>query len=315
MKIYCPECENACSDRADACPKCGHPLSARAARTEPTVSLITLKGKPLWVALTIAFGVGIPALTLLMRDEPAHTNAPPTVQIKDVPLFSDEADQQWADAAAALDVTEQLPTGHAQRVWRTATLMASLDYGRSGSARSIPITVPALTAATSGYVIIGPQGTYPFRVEWRLRRDVDDCGSYCNFMRVEQDALYDYELGTRATHEWGTYNGHLFDSDTADESLWLIAFAEQICKYDVHPEFFSDGYKQSEDIDEWISQRSFVVRSREPTPAEDQYHIEIEQRIGDYLFRVEISEFYVGKGSPSCRIMIVFKYLGEREDS
>ena len=28
MNVYCPNCENACSDKAPACPKCGHPLAA-----------------------------------------------------------------------------------------------------------------------------------------------------------------------------------------------------------------------------------------------------------------------------------------------
>lgn len=28
MRVYCPECENPCSDMAEACPKCGHPLTS-----------------------------------------------------------------------------------------------------------------------------------------------------------------------------------------------------------------------------------------------------------------------------------------------
>lgn len=31
MNIYCPNCENACSDKAPACPKCGHPFQAQPA--------------------------------------------------------------------------------------------------------------------------------------------------------------------------------------------------------------------------------------------------------------------------------------------
>lgn len=28
MLVYCPTCENPCSEKADACPQCGHPLAA-----------------------------------------------------------------------------------------------------------------------------------------------------------------------------------------------------------------------------------------------------------------------------------------------
>ena len=33
MNIYCPNCENECSDAATACPKCGHPFGATPATT------------------------------------------------------------------------------------------------------------------------------------------------------------------------------------------------------------------------------------------------------------------------------------------
>ena len=35
MLIYCPECENACSEQADSCPKCGHPLRAPSSMVPP----------------------------------------------------------------------------------------------------------------------------------------------------------------------------------------------------------------------------------------------------------------------------------------
>lgn len=35
MDVYCPNCENACSERAVACPKCGHPLHEKAENGMP----------------------------------------------------------------------------------------------------------------------------------------------------------------------------------------------------------------------------------------------------------------------------------------
>lgn len=32
--IYCGNCEAACSDKAESCPKCGHPMRVRSSRTE-----------------------------------------------------------------------------------------------------------------------------------------------------------------------------------------------------------------------------------------------------------------------------------------
>ncbi len=69
MNVYCPNCENACSDKAPACPKCGHPLAASpeavdtAAESERTLC----QARPSWkivyermtMAAVIAVGVGV----------------------------------------------------------------------------------------------------------------------------------------------------------------------------------------------------------------------------------------------------------------
>lgn len=39
MIIYCPECENECSDKAPACPKCGHPLQTQPVQFTPIQQL------------------------------------------------------------------------------------------------------------------------------------------------------------------------------------------------------------------------------------------------------------------------------------
>ena len=59
MMIYCPECENACSEAAGACPKCGHPLQQTndvqyAAPLPPAVQTTEQTGKQ-WKA-AIVFG-------------------------------------------------------------------------------------------------------------------------------------------------------------------------------------------------------------------------------------------------------------------
>ena len=187
--------------------------------------------------------------------------------------------------------------------------MANHGYRNCNTGKSIPITVPDIMVITLGGVQIGPLETDPFRVEWRLRRDVGDSEVIYSFMRVEQNALYDEALIDRFNREWTPYNLHLFGTETASESLFLIDDAYHICHYDVHPEFFGDGYKESHDIDKWMAQKSFLVRSRGTIHSGNHYYVEIEKRIGDYLFRVSIRE----QGSPWSRIMIVFNYVGEQE--
>ena len=69
MNVYCPNCENACSDKAPACPKCGHPLAASPEAVDPAAeSERTLcQARPSWknvyegmtIAVVIAVAVGV----------------------------------------------------------------------------------------------------------------------------------------------------------------------------------------------------------------------------------------------------------------
>ena len=58
--IYCPTCEAGCSEKADVCPKCGHPLAAPV--DDKIISLVTLRtSKPYIVATAILGLVAIAA--------------------------------------------------------------------------------------------------------------------------------------------------------------------------------------------------------------------------------------------------------------
>jgi len=53
--IYCPTCEAGCSEKADVCPKCGHPLAAPA--DDKIISLITLRTSKPYIIATMVLGV------------------------------------------------------------------------------------------------------------------------------------------------------------------------------------------------------------------------------------------------------------------
>lgn len=91
MKVYCSECENACSDKADTCPTCGHPLTVRGA--EGVFSLITLQGKPKWIAATIVVGIVVSLIGIYARRTPPPTQAPA------VPVMQPEIQQPVAAQA------------------------------------------------------------------------------------------------------------------------------------------------------------------------------------------------------------------------
>jgi hypothetical protein len=55
--IYCPTCEAGCSEKADVCPKCGHPLSEKGA--DGVVSILTIRGKPRYILATIVVGIAV----------------------------------------------------------------------------------------------------------------------------------------------------------------------------------------------------------------------------------------------------------------
>lgn len=68
--IYCPTCEARCSERADVCPKCGHPLSEKGA--DSVVSILTIRGKPRYILATVIAGiaVGVPLYCLTPSGNP-----------------------------------------------------------------------------------------------------------------------------------------------------------------------------------------------------------------------------------------------------
>jgi len=58
--IYCPTCEAGCSEKADVCPKCGHPLAAPV--NDKIISLVTLRTSKPYIIATVAIGlIGIGA--------------------------------------------------------------------------------------------------------------------------------------------------------------------------------------------------------------------------------------------------------------
>ena len=46
MNVYCPNCENSCSERARMCPKCGHPLSDVAPATMKPIAAAEQRATP-----------------------------------------------------------------------------------------------------------------------------------------------------------------------------------------------------------------------------------------------------------------------------
>jgi len=61
MNVFCPNCENECSEAARACPKCGHPLRARR---------ISLKGlDPGWVVSLLIIGAVLLCVLAANREE------------------------------------------------------------------------------------------------------------------------------------------------------------------------------------------------------------------------------------------------------
>jgi len=64
MNVFCPNCENECSERATACPKCGHPMEMTAGgRFTELPALIAKNRKAMyawtdeWGRMTVAVGI------------------------------------------------------------------------------------------------------------------------------------------------------------------------------------------------------------------------------------------------------------------
>ena len=53
--IYCPTCEAGCSEKADVCPKCGHPLAAPG--DDKIISLVTLRTSKPYIIATVILGL------------------------------------------------------------------------------------------------------------------------------------------------------------------------------------------------------------------------------------------------------------------
>ncbi len=64
MKVYCAECDNACSDKAPYCPRCGHPLQAlQPPPMQQPVQLIEQTAKRWKMEILVAAGICILGVT------------------------------------------------------------------------------------------------------------------------------------------------------------------------------------------------------------------------------------------------------------
>lgn len=186
---------------------------------------------------------------------------------------------------------------HTSRMWMLLADLGDAGYRVDGAPLN---SEHAIRMALSGSIGTQPPVIGTYRVDWCLDVHGRIHGKPTSWLRFQDDNSVDpSNVVTAAEREWNRWMSRHLPGDVSLASEMLIDSAETMRQV----------ANRGGDVTAWDEPGTFKVNYRGWQYDDKQYHVELEQRAGDYTFKVSIRDNKAMDGVPPwCRIMIDFIY-------
>ena len=199
----------------------------------------------------------------------------------------------------------ELTTPHAKQIWNLLLELKN-DGFVTGNYRPLSDDLHSLNIATAGMVKLFHPMRSPFEIAWRLQRETNKPGeNKKGFLLIQSDhGGFGSAMLSKAQEEWFRMMRRLPNA-TYVESDDLITNTAWLRNLDLEAGNGNIPHGNSATKHRrWSGSMPDYFR---------QYHLEIEKRIGDYLFTAELRDTPTDEsnGGPWCRFILWFAYLGD----